>query len=58
MLPANVAWPSGTVAGIEPAAELPPTLWETLKDFGGMANDLPADLAANLDHHVQGHPQP
>jgi hypothetical protein len=27
----------------------PPTLWETLKDFDGMADDLPADLAANLD---------
>jgi hypothetical protein len=35
-----------------------PTLWETLKDFDGMANDLPADLANNLDHYVHGHARP
>ena len=35
---------------IEPVEEQPPTLVDTLKDFDGMANDLPRDLAANLDH--------
>jgi hypothetical protein len=49
VLPANVDWPSGTVVRIEPVRDQPPTLWETLKDFDGIANDLPADLAANLD---------
>ena len=55
VLPANVNWPSGTVVRIEPVGDQAPTLWETLKDFDGIANDLPADLAANLDHYVHGH---
>jgi hypothetical protein len=50
VLPANVQWPSGTVVRIEPVGDQLPTLWETLKDFDGMANDLPADLADNVDH--------
>ena len=58
VLPANVAWPTGTVVRIEPVPDQPPTLWETLKDFDGMANDLPANLAANLDHYVHGHSRP
>jgi hypothetical protein len=41
VLPANVDWPSGTVVRIEPVGVQPPTLWETLKDFDGIANDLP-----------------
>ena len=48
-LPKDVPWASGTVVRIEAVEEQPPTLWETLKDFDGMAEDLPADLAANLD---------
>jgi hypothetical protein len=47
-LPSDVAWASGTVVRIEPVEEQTPTLCETLKDFDGMAGDLPADLAANL----------
>ena len=54
-LPKDVAWASGTVVRIEPVEEQPPTLLDTLKDFDGMANDLPSDLAANLDHYVHGH---
>ena len=54
-LPKDVAWASGTVVRIEPVEEQPPTLLDTLKDFDGMANDLPPDLAANLDHYVHGH---
>ena len=53
-LPKDVAWASGTVVRIEPVEEQPPTLFDTLKDFDGMANDLPSDLAANLDHYVHG----
>jgi len=48
VLPPEVHWPSGTVVRIEPVEEQPPSLWETLKDFDGMAADLPADLSANL----------
>ena len=58
VIPKDVPWPSGTVVRVEPVAEQPPTLFETLKDFDGMAGDLPADLAANLDHYVHGHSRP
>ncbi len=57
ILPPDVSWPSGTVVRIEPVAESAPDIWETLKDFDGMAKDLPEDLAANLDHYVHGHPR-
>jgi len=56
-LPPGLPWPSGTVVRIEPVEEQPPLLWETLKDFDGMARDLPEDLAADLDHYVHGHPR-
>ena len=42
---------------VEPVNDQSPTLFETLKDFDGMANDLPTDLATNLDHYVHGHPR-
>ena len=42
----------------EPVDEQTPTLFECLKDFDGMAGDLPSDLAANLDHYVHGHSRP
>jgi len=58
VLPPNVHWPSGTVVRIEPVVDQAPTLWETLKDFDGIANDLPNDLSANLDHYVHGLPRP
>jgi hypothetical protein len=54
-LPKGVTWASGTVVRVEPVEEQPPTLLEALKDFDGMADDLPSDLAANLDHYVHGH---
>jgi hypothetical protein len=28
-----------------------------MKEFDGMAEDMPADLATNLDHYVHGHPR-
>jgi hypothetical protein len=55
VIPKDIHWPSGTLVRIEPMKEQPPTLWETLKDFDGMAGDLPSDLADNLDHYVHGH---
>jgi predicted DNA-binding antitoxin AbrB/MazE fold protein len=57
-LPKNVPWKSGTVVRIEAVDEPVPTLLDTLKEFDGMADDLPADLAANLDHYVHGHSRP
>ena len=55
VLPADVSWPSGTRVRIEPLDESSPTLLETLENFDGMADDLPSDLAANLDHYLHGH---
>lgn len=56
-LPPDVGWPSGTVVRVEPLEEQPPVLWDLLKDFDGMADDLPPDLASELDHYVHGHPR-
>jgi hypothetical protein len=47
-LPKDVPWASGTVVRIEPVEEQPPPLLDAFKEFDGMADDLPADLAANL----------
>ena len=58
VLPPDISLPAGTVVRVEPLLEQPPTLWETLKDFDGIAQDVPADLAAQLDHYVHGHPRP
>lgn len=57
-LPKDIPWKSGTVVRIEPVEEPTPTLWDALKEFDGMAGDLPADLATNLDHYVHGHSRP
>ncbi len=57
-LPKNVPWKSGTIVRIEAVDEQSPTLLDTFKEFDGMADDLPADLAANLDHYVHGHSRP
>jgi hypothetical protein len=51
-LPEDSPWPTGTVVRIEPVEEPAPTLFDTLKDFDGMAADLPSDLASNLDYYV------
>jgi hypothetical protein len=57
-LPKNIPWKSGTVVRIEALDEPSPTLLDSLMKFDGMADDLPADLAANLDHYVHGHSRP
>ncbi len=56
-LPPGTPWPNGTVVRIEPVEEQVPTLWEAMKEFDGIATDLPADLSANIDHYVHGHPR-
>jgi hypothetical protein len=55
ILPPEVDWPTGSVVRVELVEEPLPTLYEILKDFDGMASDMPPDLAANLDHYLHGH---
>ncbi len=57
VLPPGVTWPEGTVLRIDTAAEEIPTLRETLKEFEGMASDLPPDMAKNHDHYIHGRPK-
>jgi hypothetical protein len=53
----DVDWPSGITVQVVPVEEELPTLAELFKDWIGIANDLPSDLAANIDHYVHGHPK-
>ena len=46
ILPPDICLPSGTIVRVEPLELQTPTLWETLKDFDGIAQDLPADFAS------------
>jgi len=57
-LPEDTPWKSGTVVRVEPVEEKLPTPLESLEGFDGIAEDPPADLAANLDHYVHGHARP
>jgi hypothetical protein len=57
VLPPGVDWPNGTVVRIEQVEKPAPTIWETLKEFDGIAGDLPVDMAANHDHYIHGHPK-
>jgi hypothetical protein len=54
-LPPDVDWPTGTRVQIEPI-EASGSLFDLLSDFDGIADDLPPDLAANLDHYIHAHP--
>ena len=56
-LPLDVDWPNGTIVRVEPVEKARPTVWDVLAKYEGMANDLPEDLAENLDHYVHGHPK-
>ena len=57
-LPGEVDWPSGTIVRVEKISNQPSaTLAESLAGFIGMADDLPPDLAENLDHYTHGHPK-
>ena len=65
VLPPEAQLPEGACVEVIPQAldygtepeEQGSTLWERLKDFDGMADDLPSDLAQRLDHYVHGHPR-
>jgi len=58
-LPAGVELPSGTQVKIETLDNLPspPALAETLKEFVGIFDDLPQDLARNHDYYLHGAPK-
>jgi hypothetical protein len=58
VLPPGIDWPDGTVVRIEPMTKPEPkTLRELMKDFEGIADDLPSDMAENHDHYIHGHPK-
>ncbi len=57
LLPPDVDWPNGTIVRVEPMPKNKPTVWEVLDKYDGIANDLPEDLAKNLDHYLHGHPK-
>ncbi len=56
-LPEGVHLPDGTRVHIE--AEVPErrTLAERYAGFIGIAEDMPTDLARNLDHYIHGTPK-
>ena len=59
VLPPEARLPEGTEVevSVPGARENGATFAERYKEFIGMANDLPPDLAQNLDHYVHGHPK-
>ena len=57
VLPPGVDWPNGTVVRVEQVEKQPVSFRELLKDFEGIANDLPPDMAANHNHYIHGHPK-
>jgi hypothetical protein len=55
-LPPGVELPDGVeVQLIVPDSAAEPSFAERYAAYIGAADDLPADLAANLDHYVHGH---
>jgi hypothetical protein len=59
VLPPEVKLPDGTEVVLTIPEKTPgsATFAERYKEFLGMADDLPADLARNLDHYLHGHPK-
>ena len=56
VLPPDVKLPEGTEVQLTiPDSAAKPSFAERYAAYVGMADDLPADLAANLDHYVHGH---
>ena len=53
-LPAGIHLPDGTRVQIE--AQVPPqrSVAERYAGLAGLADDVPADLARNLDHYIHG----
>jgi hypothetical protein len=60
VLPDGVNLPDGTavrVDTIDVESASRPALNPKFSQFIGMADDLPSDLAENLDHYLHGHPK-
>jgi hypothetical protein len=60
-LPEGMHIPDGTqvvIETVERAADSSSdSLARCLAEYAGIADDLPSDLAANLDHYLHGHPK-
>jgi hypothetical protein len=58
-LPQGTHFPDGTIVVIEPVTTLADSsgldIGRLLAGFVGIADDLPPDLARNLDHYLHGH---
>ena len=54
VLPPVVDWPNGTVVRVEQVKALRPSVWDVLKKYEGIADDLPPDMAANHDDYRHG----
>ena len=57
-LPAGVHLLDGTMVQVTLPDEVPPKndgKW--MLEFAGIADDVPSDLARNLDHYVHGQPR-
>ena len=59
VLPPGAQLPSGTRVRVEPlpSGEPGPSHAEVLKDYIGIFDDLPRDLARNHDHYIHGTPK-
>ena len=59
VLPPEARLPEGTEVevSVPGTGENGATFAERYKEFIGMADDLPPDLAQNLDPYVHGHPK-
>jgi hypothetical protein len=57
VLPPDVDWPNGTKLQIQPIQEQPRTWADIMKDYTGIADDMPSDLAMNHDHYLHGAPK-
>ena len=59
LLPSDAALPDGTSVEVQPIEEsrLKASLGDRLKSFIGVADDLPSDLAENLDHYLHQQPK-
>ena len=56
-LPGGAHLPDGPQVRIKPIAAGARHLAERHASLNGNADDLPADLAKNLDYHIHGHPK-
>lgn len=54
-LPAGMHLPDGTEVCIETKAPAGRSVAERYATLAGAAEDMPADLARNLDHYLHGH---